>query len=423
MDLDERCNALINDERFYEKKKFFFTKTWGMLPENRKSINTNTEKTINDVNKFLDPLSNGVSFDLIDERTGGTDSRMFFSDKSLFKLNSVQLPSILESEIIPNKDDHILTKKDFELIQKMHNDHKNNDYTMNLYVDKSLEKITVLNSKYVASGGELSFKHKNFETPGYKPTEKNDFFAYRDQRIPFQVRHGLVEQKRAHDTRDFHQSVLSQQSRTFNPNNEKNKIHEELTVLPKAKLVLLVNTAKNLRVFKPIAKKDITTTIEVKDLTNDQLMKYEVLDRKKFIKSDTDNIFLVWGIELSDLHSGNGNGRTGKWLPIIKLTKKSTVPYNPQLELMLGNQKLLLSELSLRRFYTRLQTQYNTNSKNIAFANKIFTNNPILTNLLDTIRSLKDYYNNILKTPVQMMQMRNGVLDTDTDMKLSLIHI
>ena len=146
MEEEDKYLELIDDERFYKKDKILFTKCWGIVPDTRQSINALTESNTNDPKKFLDPLANGISLDLIEDNVGGIDSRMHFSENALFKLNSSQVPSVLSKEVAVDSSYTELSIEDNNLLKSMHVKHEENDYTIQVYVDKVLELLTIPNS-------------------------------------------------------------------------------------------------------------------------------------------------------------------------------------------------------------------------------------------------------------------------------------
>ena len=205
MEEEDNYLELIDDVRFYKKDKILFTKCWGIVPDTRQSINALTESNTNDPKKFLDPLANGISLDLIEDNVGGIDSRMHFSENALFKLNSLQVPSVLSKEVVVDSSYTELSIEDNNLLKSMHVKHEENDYTIQVYVDKVLELLTIPNSNYSSLMGALRFKHRYFETPQYN----NRNFANRlDQRVTLQLYPGLLEQGAAYDLKSFNYRAL-----------------------------------------------------------------------------------------------------------------------------------------------------------------------------------------------------------------------
>ena len=72
-----RFNRIVEDDRFFEKERFLFTKTWGIDPKTQTSVSSKNSDTATAEQK-LDPMANGIMLDLVNERTGDVASANVF---------------------------------------------------------------------------------------------------------------------------------------------------------------------------------------------------------------------------------------------------------------------------------------------------------------------------------------------------------
>ena len=313
MDHQKRCSRLINDERFFKEEKMLFTKIWGIDPSTRSSISSRTEHEILDGEKYIDPLANGISLDLVSESTADVDSRMNFDENSLFKLNSMQVPSTLAEVATGNENQLTVNQYQLDLLKGLHEKHKSNDYTMCMYVDEGIELITIPNSNFNATKGALPIKLKYFETPNYK---NKSFQENYDQRITFQIGDFLIESEKPYDVKTFRNQIFPKHESDIKKIGEKNKIDQNKIFSAKVVLRLLKRQGPN-DCYKPVDKSEITEIIRIKDLANDRILEYEILNIKKFTEQN-----LHWGFgdnELTNIKIGEKDMIT--WKPIIAIEK------------------------------------------------------------------------------------------------------
>jgi len=217
----KRCDSILEDERFFEKKHTTFRKVWGIQSSTGKSVNAENENTSSSV-EMIDPLYNGISLDLVNEANGDLDKKVTFGDNSLFKLNSLQSPITLSDEVINDPQYEIINNEDYNLLQRMHDVHSSNDYDMYMYIDEQLQAITYPNSKF-SNNKLFSLKHSRFVTDGHR---RRDYGKDLDQRISFQISPDLVESDKAYDFKLFKHHVFPDDVTKFAKGN-KNVIRHE----------------------------------------------------------------------------------------------------------------------------------------------------------------------------------------------------
>ena len=363
MEEQDTSFTLLDDSRFFEKENFVFTKCWGILPDIRKSVNANTESNTTDVKKFLDPLANRISLDLIEENVGEVDSRMVFRENSLFKLNSLQVPAVLSKEVVVGSNYTELNEEDHNLLKLMHEKHMDNDYTILVYVDEVMELLTLPNSKYSASNGAFSFRHQFFQTVGDKSRNFGNRF---DQRVTLQLYPGLLEKSTAYDLKSFKYQAL-QRNHARNRVGDKNKLNSVDVTSPK--LVLKIIQQNENGVFAPIDKNEFTETYNVSDLAKEVNIEYKVLNMSKLFKGPK-NQTRYWGYELIDLT--NNPKDKDKWEQLISLEIASGSKYS------LSQINSSWDRVGINRFYTRFKTNYGANV-NAVFNSKLSKHNQFLS--------------------------------------------
>lgn len=114
----------VNDNNYFEEKKFVFREVWGIDPETGKSAShlnyADTQKK--------DPLSKGVSLDMVYEDPGGVSDEMEFPKHSLFQLKSCHDPTYLAEDVSKDISFTPLSDKDYEDLQRLSDSHQNDTY-------------------------------------------------------------------------------------------------------------------------------------------------------------------------------------------------------------------------------------------------------------------------------------------------------
>lgn len=380
MEYKKRCDSILNDERFFEKKNTMFRKVWGIQSSTGKSVNAETEsKSIPE--QMIDPLFHGISLDLVNEGSGDIDKKMSFGENSLFKLNSLQTPITLSDEVIRDPQHEIISNEDYQLLQRMHNFHSNNNYDMYLYIDEQLQAITYPNSNF-SNNKSFSLKHQQFVTEGHP---KRDFGKDLDQRILFQISPELIESDKAYDFKLFKHHVLPDVSKSVK--GSKNIITE--THRPLSKLVLCKYDGE----WIPIQKKEITKTYRVKNLAEDRISTFEVLDCRELEK-------FVWCYNASDVDKSIKHN----YKQLIKLEQNNKGKF--QLHYVHIQSDLI--PLVMRRFYTRYV--HGATNKNALFYKKLISHNQFDSTTFSHITSIIGQGH----SQIALKQIINGKNDTDT---------
>lgn len=381
MDYKKRCDSILRDERFFEKKNMTFRKVWGIQSSTGKSVNAETESTCDSI-QMLDPLFNGISLDLVNEANGDVYKKMSFGENSLFKLNSLQTPITLSDEVIKDAQHEIITNEDYQLLRRMHDLHSNNDYDMHLYIDEQLQAITYPNSKF-SNKKAFSFKQRSFVTASHR---ERDFSKDLDQRISFQISPELIESEKAYDFKLFKHHVFPDVSKLAKEKkNSINEIHR-----PLSKLVLC---KYHVGKWTPILKKEITKTYRVKKLAEDSIETFHVLDYRELKK-------YVWCYNASDVDKST----TQNYQKLIKFGQNEKGEF--QLYYDYNYRALFL--LVMRRFYTRYVN--GATNQNALFYRKLISHNQFDMRTLAYITSITGQGHR----QIALKQIINGRNDTDT---------
>ena len=381
MEYKKRCDSILNDERFFGKKKTTFRKVWGIQSSTGKSVNAETESKSSPA-QMIDPLFHGISLDLVNEGSGDVDKKMSFGENSLFKLNSLQTPITLSDEVIKDTQHEIISNEDYQLLQRMHDLHSKNNYDMYLYIDEQLQSITYPNSNF-SNNKLFSFKHRKFVTEGH---EKRDFGKDLDQRILFQISPELIESDRAYDFKLFKHHVLADVSKSTK--GSKNIITE--TYRPLSKLVLCKYQGGE---WIPIQKREITRTYRIKNLAEDRIIVFEVLDYRELEK-------YVWCYNASDVDKST----TRNYKQLIKLEQSN----KGEFKLHYVHVQSELIPLVMRRFYTRYI--HGATNKNASFYKKLISHNQFDSATFSRITSIVGQG----QSQIALKQIINGKNDTDT---------
>lgn len=394
-----RCERLVNDERFFEKENFTYTKTWGIDPKTGKSPNLSTEQYVTDKKTLRDPLLNGISLDLVKEKQGDVDSRMDFGENSLCKVNSIQVPSLLASTADALPTETSVSEKDLKLIVEMHNKHKVNDYTMCAYIDEQLEILTFPNLHFSRHKDRVVRMRQRFvETVGAFDTH---FHKSLDQRVTFQVGDKLIETNDAYDAKTFTHTSLAENVKQ-NSRGDRNKIEEKN--VPRQKITLhLIRMNATTNEYELVPKADITDVIKIKDRTTDTELTYEVLGRKKFFFAN-----LAWGYKENTIFHDDDNSKlnTVKWLPLIKIVNDVNINDKVYLEYVVRPHTYALC---VERFYSRYVR--GDDSVNSLFNKQLVKHNHFLPHTMEELN--KHLAGNADNDKILYKQIIHGKVDKD----------
>ena len=206
-----------------------FRKVWGMDPKTGTSMNALTE---NSTDFKYDPLYNGISLDLINEKPGGVSSEVDFGENALFKLESFQAPTLIANSVTCDPNFFIMLIADYDDLIRLHKLHEANDYKFTVYEDERHEMLTFPNFKFSRQQYGLQFKTTRFVTPA---NQTPWWWKSMDQRIMFQVSPRLLSSNTAYDSIAFHQSSMqdpSMRAKTGNNRNETTYGTNELPLKP-----------------------------------------------------------------------------------------------------------------------------------------------------------------------------------------------
>ena len=203
----DATNELVEDERFYEKKQYVFTKVWGMNPASVISMNALTE---NATGTKYNPLYNGISLDLVNEQPGGFSSEMDFGDHSLFKMENFHAPTLVADAVVSDPNFALMSDSDYAELSRLHTVHKVNNYKLVVYEDERYEMLTFPNYKFGRQSDGLQFKSTKFETPSVATPW---WQKWTDHHIMFQVSDRLVSSKKPYDSIAFHHSSMQDVSK------------------------------------------------------------------------------------------------------------------------------------------------------------------------------------------------------------------
>ena len=394
----KRCERLVNDERFFEKQNFTFTKTWGLDPNTGKSPNLSTEQNVSDKTTLRDPLLNGVSLDLVQEKPGDVDSRMNFGENSLCKVNSIQVPTLLASTADASATEPTVDEKDMKLVVEMHNKHKANDYTMCIYIDEQLEILTFPNLHFSRYKDRIvRLQQRFYDTVGAFDTH---FHGSLDQRVTFQVGDKLIETSNAYDAKTFTHTSLAKNVKQ-NSSGDRNKI--KARNVPRQKITLhLIRLNTTTSEYELIPKANITDVLKIKDLTTDTELSYEVLNRKKFFTAN-----LAWGYKENNIFHDDDNSKlnTVKWLPLIKIANDANTN-KVYLEYVVQPHTYALC---VERFYSRYVR--GDNSVNTLFNEKLIIHNAFLPHTMEELN--KHLGGDVNNDKILYKQTIHGKVDID----------
>ena len=287
---------LVEDERFYEKKNYLFRKVWGMRPSDGASMNALTE---NVVDFKYDPLYNGISLDLINDKPGGVANSVDFGDNALFKLKSFQAPVVVANTVKADQNFDMMTDADYHELKRMHDAHANNDYRMAVYEDESYEILTFPNYNFSGNKGHFSIKMGKTLAPGYLGTS---WQRYLDQRILFQISPQLIESDKAYDTKVFRYSTMQDRAYRTSTTNNKNETasgQNNLALKPSTH-VFPCTFNKISRKWEVVDKKDFEEEYKVKQLATDTIETYKVMDCQKLFGK---NNKVKWCVDFGELDS------------------------------------------------------------------------------------------------------------------------
>ena len=210
-------NDLAEDERLFEKREFVFTKVWGIDPTSGVSVNALTENAT--VAKH-DPLYNGISLDLVNEKPGGVSSEISFGENALFKLESFQAPTLMAQAIESDPNFAVMSDGDYANLKRMHALHEANKYELAVYEDERYDVLTFPNYSFSRQSNGLHFKTTTFATSAVATPW---WWQWMDQRVLFQVSPRLISSDKAYDSIAFHQSSMQEASRRKTTGKNRNK--------------------------------------------------------------------------------------------------------------------------------------------------------------------------------------------------------
>ena len=133
MSCGDGFRKIVEDNCFFEKKNYVFRKVWGMQPKTGHSMNALTE---NATDFKYDPLYNGISLDLVNEKPGGVSDAVDFGENALFKLESFQAPTLISKSVTSDPNFFIMSDAEYNNVRKLHNLHETNTYTFSVYEDE-----------------------------------------------------------------------------------------------------------------------------------------------------------------------------------------------------------------------------------------------------------------------------------------------
>ena len=114
--MEQSAAHILEDSRFFRKEKYLFTKTWGIDSKTQTSVDARTEDT-STASQKLDPLANGISINLVNEKPGDVANTIDLGENSLFKLNGIHAPTLLSTTISGDDNYTILTDNEYDKIK------------------------------------------------------------------------------------------------------------------------------------------------------------------------------------------------------------------------------------------------------------------------------------------------------------------
>ena len=306
-------------------------------------------------------MANGIMLDLVNERTGDVASAKCFGNNSLFKLHSLQIPSLLETSIIKDVNYKILSDEDYALIKDLHNKHKSTTYNMRIFEDERIDALTFPNQSFTNNNGyqKFSLKLEYFESNGHVNRE---FSQRLDQRIAFQLYPKLVEARTPYDIKTF--TFANLPAPNFRDSVQKNKNHGELeNILSQLNLYpcLQANDSSTSKWIK-MDKSEHSISLPIKYLHEDTIETYSVLNYKKLF----DDTKVRW---CADLYSGTNE----KLSPVLKIGYDSTAE-KYKFQYAISDSTLL--RICVLRFFSRYRrTLSSTVVSNKTFYDKLTSHN------------------------------------------------
>ena len=399
-------SAIVEDGRFFEKEHRVFRKVWGKSPKDGVSVNALTES---DTNVKYDPLGNGISLDLVNERVGGASSKESFGENSLFKLKTFQSPILLSNAVITDPLYVAMSDQSYNELKARHKSHEECNYELYIYEDERHEMLTFPNfhgSKYPDG---CAFEHRRFETDANATPWWQRYF---DEKILFQVSPNSLHAKKPYDTTMDYDSHPIHQSSMNSPttrlaNSAANNTDKNATLFKKDML-----THKHSMVIYPckigvsnqyevIPKIDFEISFEIKLLNDGKMEVFTVVDVAKLFDDTT----VTWCADFGTLTKKNTTTPTDL-KPFYKFRYSEA-------DNMISSKNVVsksdLMTMCIRRFYTR----FDHGRPNISGPNKDF-----YKKLRNAGQFTPAFFDDVKKemqvAKLRYKQFSNGVLNTDS---------
>ena len=360
-EINNTLRKFAEDRSLFTKRRYIFRNVWGIDPSTGRSY---SDTSIGE-KKRLDPLHNGISLDIVGERTGGVSNQVRFSENSLFKLIGLHVPNSVADKVEKDISFHPLKTEEYEKIQAMSERHAKARYEMAVFIDQQVKLFTYVNTSQFK---EIEKRSVQFLRLGKKQQVENHWALDKSQRVFFQVYNGLISSKRPYDMKLFRTTALPSDFKErsnishFDPQsnpdfNAAQTVYGKTRQKQGAKFAIYpcTNDPKSGQ-WTLLTKREIESEITVRHLATDVNETFKVLSVQKLFDAKK----VKWCIDLSDfraMHSGKGKKKSEETLiPFYE------IDYNEN-ENTFSIRTVINEDVKLEMYLGRLRTRFNLSSK------------------------------------------------------------